>query len=279
MPYHAGELAVQRRAGVLERAAPLGDPGNEVPPVAADFLAAQPWIVVGHGDAAMWATPFFGPPGFISVPSETSVHVAGPALSGNVGAIALDPATRRRMRLNGFAYPDGDGFTIELDQVYSNCPKYIATRHVGAVVEVAPVAHRASALDSRAAVLLSAADTAFVATRAAGGADASHRGGNPGFLRVLDEHTVVWPDYQGNSMFNTLGNITVDPATGLTVIDPEHGTVLQLSGSAEVLPDRSVRLSVRHVVRTDEASPLRWVLDRPARNPPLGAPSRAGSAR
>ena len=151
------------------------------------------------------------------------------------------------MRLNGQAWSTGDGVSIELEQVYSNCPKYIATRHVVGVSAPAPVRHTGESLDAAATDLLARADTAFVATRGPdGGADTSHRGGNPGFLRVVDSHTIVWPDYAGNSMFNTLGNIAVDPATGLTVVDPVTGTTLYLSGSrrgalgGRRLPERAV---------------------------------------
>jgi predicted pyridoxine 5'-phosphate oxidase superfamily flavin-nucleotide-binding protein len=287
--FHAGELAVQRQAGVLDKAARLEDMASgEMPEVAAEFLAAQPWIVLGAADAGgrMWATALYGRPGFITAPAPSSVHVAaqslpgGPlagALDGPVGAIALEPGTRRRVRLNGTAWTDATGVSIELEEVYGNCPKYIATRHVVSVTAPAPVRHASAALDDAATALLARADTAFVASRAPAGVDVSHKGGEPGFLRALDERTVEWPDYVGNSMFNTLGNIVTDPAVGLTVIDPETGTTLYLSGRAELLwedrgfaaAQRVVRLSVDATVRLDHASPLRWALERPARNPPL----------
>ncbi len=78
-------------------------------------------------------------------------------------------------------------------------------------------------------------------------------------------------------MFNTLGNIAEDPATGLTVVDPGTGTTLYLSGQAEVLWEdggfpsahRVVRLAVEKAIRLEGAAPLRWELERPARNPPI----------
>jgi predicted pyridoxine 5'-phosphate oxidase superfamily flavin-nucleotide-binding protein len=294
--FHAGELAVQTRAGVADRAAALEDAfETEIPAVAAEFLAAQPWIVLGAADAddRMWATILYGHPGFVTTPSPSTVHVAAQplpgdplsgALTGAVGGLALEPGTRRRMRLNGQAWSTGDGVSIELEQVYSNCPKYIATRHVVGLLRPAVVRHAGDSLDAAATDLLARADTAFVATRGPdGGVDASHRGGNPGFLRVVDEHTVLWPDYTGNSMFNTLGNIAVDPATGLTVVDPVSGTTLYLSGRAEVLwedggfpgAQRLVRLTVDSAVRLDDAAPLSWELERPARNPPVSRPPTA----
>lgn len=65
--------------------------------------------------------------------------------------------------------------------------------------------------------------------------DASHRGGNPGFVEILDDGTLKIPDYQGNSMYNTLGNIAQNPHTGILLIDFQKGETLQLTGSAELL--------------------------------------------
>jgi len=163
------------------------------------------------------------------------------------------------MRLNGQASTAEDGITIALDQVYSNCPKYIATRHAmpheAAPQRVQPSLER-----------LTRADTAFIATRAPEGTDASHRGGPPGFLRV-DKDTVSWPDFQGNAMFNTLGNLVVDPACGLTVIDPDDGTTLYVTGEATIDGDRRVTLQIQDAIQLDHAAPLRWWLERAGRYP------------
>jgi hypothetical protein len=96
------------------------------------------------------------------------------------------------------------------------------------------------ALDSERTSLIRRADTFFVATaHATRGADASHRGGNPGFVKVLDQSTLRIPDYQGNSMFNTLGNLAVHPNAGLVFPDFENRRILQLTGRAEVLWDQA----------------------------------------
>jgi predicted pyridoxine 5'-phosphate oxidase superfamily flavin-nucleotide-binding protein len=229
----------------------------------------------------VWASVLYGAPGFISTPAADTVVIAAEplpgdplagALSGPVGGLAIEPSTRRRMRLNGRAL-SGEGRTVIVtEQVYSNCPKYITTRDVETVVaEAVPPRATGDALDGRARELLAAADTAFVATRGPDGLDVSHRGGRPGFLRVTDEHTLVWADYPGNRMFNTLGNIATDGRCGVTVVDPEDGTTLYVSGDASIRWDeaRAVELDVRAVVRLERAAPLRWRFERAARNPPL----------
>jgi predicted pyridoxine 5'-phosphate oxidase superfamily flavin-nucleotide-binding protein len=83
--------------------------------------------------------------------------------------------------------------------------------------------------------MIAAADTFFIASfHPEGGADASHRGGAPGFVRVLDESTLAFGDYPGNNMFNTLGNLTAQPRAGLLFLDFAEGAVLQLTGRARL---------------------------------------------
>ena len=87
--------------------------------------------------------------------------------------------------------------------------------------------------------MIKKADTLFVASaHPERGVDASHRGGNPGFVRIIDDLTLRIPDYLGNSMFNTLGNLAVNPRAGLVFVDFEQGTTLQVIGRGEVLWDQ-----------------------------------------
>ena len=52
---------------------------------------------------------------------------------------------------------------------------------------------------------------------------ASYKGGEPGFVQVGDEHTLMFPVYNGNGMFLTAGNLTVNPRVGLLFVDFETG--------------------------------------------------------
>ena len=73
----------------------------------------------------------------------------------------------------------------------------------------------------------------FLATAAADGQpDCSYKGGMPGFVRVVDEQTLVFPDYDGNGMFRSLGNIKVNPQVGLLFIDFEQGNRMRVNGRA-----------------------------------------------
>lgn len=296
--YHPGELSVQERAGVREMAARIGRSiGATIPPAAWNFLRSQPLVVVGSVDASqrVWASLLTGAPGFLQAVNQHTVRInarpaAGDPLSDNlaanpqVGLIAIEFATRRRIRLNGSAEVGEDGaIHIHAQQVYSNCPKYIQARRWRARLperDDTPVAQRQSILAQDQQQWIREADTFFIASyHPEGGADASHRGGLPGFVQVLNDHRLVWPDYSGNTMFQTLGNIAVNPRAGLLFIDFTRGRTLQLTGSARICWDeertapfagaeRLVEFDLDEVVEIAGAHSLEWrFLDYSPENP------------
>ncbi len=247
----------------------------EIPDVAADFLRRRRLLVAAAADdrGRMWAGLLTGPEGFAEPLDERYIMIGALPASGDpleglfetereIGLIAVEPATRRRMRVNGTAHVAGAGLLVHTDQVYANCPKYIQARTIlPGPGRAAPVARAADTLGERHREWISRADTFFVATRAQGlGADVSHRGGNPGFVAVADERHLAWPDYVGNSMYMTLGNLELDPACGLLFLDWDSGDALHVTGTARVEwePERTVRFEVDGVVEVTGASPLRW---------------------
>lgn len=75
----------------------------------------------------------------------------------------------------------------------------------------------------------------FVATAdAEGHPDCSYKGGLPGFVRVLDERTLAFPDYDGNGMYRSWGNVLVNPSVGLLFLDFEAPRRLRVNGSAQI---------------------------------------------
>jgi len=78
----------------------------------------------------------------------------------------------------------------------------------------------------------------FLATAdAEGQPDVSYKGGMPGFVRVVDEQTLAFPDFDGNGMFKSLGNILVNPKVGLLFVDFEHPDRMRVNGIASVSDD------------------------------------------
>jgi hypothetical protein len=281
---HRGERAVQRRAGFPDRPWGSARVGAAVPGVAAEFLGRQHLVVIGAAapDGSVWAAPLTGEPGFVTAPDERTVVARRTPTPGDplaevfdtehdVGMLAIEPASRRRMRINGRARQVGDHLVVHTEQVYANCPKYIQAREVTTVTRATAVtAVPSDHLSPGQQAWISAADTFFVATHAPGmGADASHRGGSPGFVTVTGDRHLSWPDYSGNSMYMTLGNLELDPRAGLLFLDWERGRSLMVTGHASVDwdPERAERVpgaqrlvdfTVDRVVQLDGAVPLQW---------------------
>ena len=79
------------------------------------------------------------------------------------------------------------------------------------------------------------ADMLFIATAdEQGRPNCSYKGGEPGFVRVLDEHTIAFPNYDGNGMYLTMGNVLKNPHVGLLFIDFEERHRMRLNGEASI---------------------------------------------
>lgn len=91
------------------------------------------------------------------------------------------------------------------------------------------------AIDKRDREFIEAADCFFLATSdEQGRPNCSYKGGDPGFVTVVDEQTIAFPNYDGNGMFLSMGNVLVNPHVGLLFIDFERGRRLRLNGEASI---------------------------------------------
>jgi len=295
-PFHEGEREVQSRVGVRERMAATGPHlfRDFMPEQHREFFRQLPFVIVGSVDARgqPWASVLANPPGFIDSPDPRRLAVRARPLAADpldetlaegasIGLLGIEPHTRRRNRLNGIVEQLTDqGFSVRVRQSFGNCPKYIQARkpEYASGATKAPAVHRSERLDAAAQQMIRRADTFFIATAypiargddaPAHGVDVSHRGGKPGFVRIDDDRSFTIPDFVGNFLFNTLGNIAVNPKAGLLFIDFESGDLLYLAGDAEIIWDgaeikafkgaeRLLRFHVREVRRVDASLPLRW---------------------
>jgi len=256
-PFHAGELAVQVRAGeraIAERREALIR--DRLDDAANAFVWDQGIVAVAAAgpDGALWASLWCGPEGFLrgnadgdslEVLHDLDEHIGDPVRPNvrpnePLGVLVIDLATRRRLRINGVVgRVDGAGLELWIREAFSNCPKYIQKRvrsdgATGASPQpaAAPLEHGWT-LDDERRRFIARIDTLFVASgHCERGIDVSHRGGSPGFARVVDERTVHVPDYPGNSLFQTFGNFHLDPRCGLAFIDFERRRVLSVTGRA-----------------------------------------------
>jgi hypothetical protein len=285
-PWHEGEIEVQTRAGVREEADQLtGMYKRQVPTAMAGFLTQQQFAVLSTVDKnrQVWANLVSGTPGMIGVERpdvvalvkervETELPANDVRNNSQVGLLVIDFSRRIRVRINGNAMVDAGGsIGIGIEELYGNCSQYIQKRVVDMQAERRPSKLVSGiALTQSQTRLIECSDTFFLASRhPQRGADASHRGGKPGFARTESSTTLTFPDYAGNNMFNTLGNIAVNPAIGLLFVDFDSGGVLQISGIATVdwdperrsqlpMAQRVIDVTINQVREIENAMSLRY---------------------
>jgi predicted pyridoxine 5'-phosphate oxidase superfamily flavin-nucleotide-binding protein len=258
--FHEGELEVQERAGERASAEANG-------PMIADklyagtlnFMRQQQMVILSSraGDGHRWASVLFGPKGFLEPSDQQTLHISIPASQRDsrdplwknlqddprLGILLIELANRRRLRINGEARVMEHEILLNVTESFPNCPKYITKREIKIEPLEASAAKSAASEGTGLPVQLqkkiASADVLFLATgHAERGPDASHRGGSPGFIEVLNSNTLRIPDYPGNGLFNSLGNVAGDPQVGLLLPDFENSRQLQLTASAKILWDQ-----------------------------------------
>ncbi|MDF5722815.1 MAG: pyridoxamine 5'-phosphate oxidase family protein [Rhizonema sp. PD37] len=296
-PFHMGEIAIQERLGVRKKIDQQGRRfiRDYLIEQHRQFYAQLPFLVAGTVDArgCPWASLLVGNPGFLSTPDDRTLHVASKPLFGDplsetladgvdIGLLGIELHTRRRNRLNGIVTANNpDGFAVQVNQSFGNCPQYIQARMFELTDGVENLAmpkpvYRILSFQEPERSIISASDTFFIATafrgdeaKAEEGVDVSHRGGKPGFVRVDDDRTLTFPDFVGNFMFNTIGNLLLNPRAGLLFIDFVKGNLLYLTGTADVIwegdevrafvgAERLIRFQISEGYRVEGSLPLRY---------------------
>jgi uncharacterized protein len=295
-PFHEGERAIQARLGIDAKMASIGNRiiRDYMPDQHRQFFAELPFVAVASVDANSqpWATLLYNAPGFLNSPDPTHLHIAALAdrhdplhsmlkPGASIGLLGIQFHTRRRNRMNGRIVQKNDhGLTVEVQQSFGNCPKYIQARHC----EYSPALQLAETkvvkrldIDADMIDIIQSADTFFIASAhhsaissqsSRNGVDISHRGGKPGFVHI-DGNTLQVPDYLGNFMFNTLGNMHTHPKVGLLFVDFDKGHLLHVTAEAEIVWDdaalqnrpgaqRLLIFRITQAVLVKRHLPLRW---------------------
>jgi uncharacterized protein len=282
-PFHRGEREVQTLAGVREEAEKRGQRmlTADLNRQQLEFFQQLPFVITSHVDdkGQPWAGLVTGEPGFITIAEQGSQcsmdftrsrnpTAVQPEQAGAIGLLGIELATRRRNRLNGtVSSSEGAQWRIEIQQAYGNCPKYITERSWPSDLFGGPYQLlQTNGLSAAALELAEKNDTFFIASssgpvhedtetqQSAWGADASHRGGEPGFLRQ-ENGRLVFDDFPGNNMFNTLGNIQQYAPCGVLLIDFDTGELVQLAARAEIEYTDNARRIVLDISQTRHWTP------------------------
>jgi uncharacterized protein len=275
--YHSGEREAQRLAGEQDIAdAREGMVRPAIPRQVFDWLTEQTLLAIATmgAEGHLWTTVIPGKAGFLhadangshlwidrAMPTSVLTNLKG---DGRVGLLAIDLVSRQRMRINGTATALPSGLHVSVQEAFFNCPKYI-TRRVAQPSDPsnAPAQHNGDHLLAEHLQLLSETDVLFLATTHPDrGLDVSHRGGDPGFVQLLPDGRIRLPDYPGNSLFNSLGNLLIDPRIALAIPNLLTGTILQITGSATIQwHDRDEEDSTGGTHRFVDIVPTAWRME------------------
>lgn len=280
--YHEGERDAQTRAGSREEAQAMeGSIRAEITPGIARFLSERTYAFVAAADAhgAIWTTmleartDLLRPMGTRLLALKPVPRADDPVLDAlrsptPIAILAIDFATRRRLRVNGFAVPRDDETIVSPIEIFGNCPKYIPKREVEAWADVAPGSYVHASVDEARQVVASADCFALATLHPTRGLDVSHRGGSAGFIDITPAGELTWPDYPGNGMFQSIGNLLVDPRAAIAIPDFERRGLLFLTGAARLdwISPAARRYTFRpsqvrwieHAISQRFGSPTRW---------------------
>lgn len=257
--WHEGEQHMHQAFGIKEKMQARGEivVRDFMPDQHRQFFEMLPFVAFSALDAEGRVWPFIrsGGPGFIASPTPTELVVRSTSLPGESETLLLDAGakislvgieleTRRRNRLNGtITERSNDILKIAVDQSFGNCPRYIRPRGLtaGPIPPLGDYSTHTS-LRSNHINQIGRSESLYIASRSRiispdrrAGVDVNHRGGEAGFVTVLNETELVIPDYDGNKFFNTFGNILRDPRCGILFPDYQTGALLTLNGIAEIV--------------------------------------------
>ena len=136
--------------------------------------------------------------------------------------------------------PDSEQDQVQLvtkiDQSLGNCPKYLNQYEIHPVAIVrSKLLHTGPTLPEEGKALIAKSDMFFLSTITETDQDVNHRGGPSGFVRVISSSEIIYPEYSGNRLYQSLGNLRLNPKIGIVFPDYETGDALYITGTADIL--------------------------------------------
>jgi len=246
LQYHHGQLEVQEEANSRDLADHMAD---WVGP-AAEFAELADMLVFAHRaeNGQLQLTCLSGAAPLVDVDGSSSLTIKSRLNglpSGRVGGLAMNLAERRRVRLNGSLTAGSDDGRLEIDEAFTLCRKYLApsTSEFESTTVGPRARHSLELGDPWLADVVGRAETTFLASVSPDGQpDVAHRGGPAGFLEFdPGAGRLAWPEYLGDGVFKSAGNVRAMPLSTLVVVDIETGDAAELAGKASYTNLRRMR--------------------------------------
>ncbi|KAH6696810.1 hypothetical protein F5X68DRAFT_126266 [Plectosphaerella plurivora] len=173
-----------------------------------------------------------------------------PELGRVFAALSIDLESRDRVKLAGRfvagavteTFEEGGGevqMALAVTESLGNCPKYLNKRPVEPRTPKPGTVETGLPLSLAALEVVEQADMFFLSTTNGNTMDTNHRGGSRGFMRVLhhEDGTVdlVYPEFSGNRLYQSLGNLQVNPKVGIAIPNFQTSDILYVTGTAAIL--------------------------------------------
>ena len=268
--YHAGQIAVQEEARTRHVADKLA---HWVGPVGEFALGADLFLfATADAEGVLSFAVLSGEPPLVEVADESGVQLHFPPGLAPLppapvacGGLAISLGQARRARINGLLVSNGGDNKLVARETFTLCRKYMAPSvaleerpHLG------PIACEPLALDDPWLTgLLARAETSFLASVSPdGGPDVAHRGGPPGFLKLdAAARRLTWPEYVGDGVFKSAGNVRATTTMTLLVPDHDSGAGVELIGRGDytnIRPERRQRTDA--LVQHRDPFPIQGVI-------------------
>ncbi|WP_164967742.1 pyridoxamine 5'-phosphate oxidase family protein [Halarcobacter bivalviorum] len=265
--YHKGELYLQELMNVRKESDSLKSMiHKEMPIIAREFLENLNFCVLAFvNDKNIFTTVVSGLKPFIKTLNSKELlidltqtsHIEKEILNIenlDIGLLGLEFENRMRIRINGKASIKENRLHIVIKEAYSNCPKYINDRKI---IEELKTDNSSKIvnyeiLSEECKQIIENSDTFFISSsNKEKGADVSHKGGRKGFVKIISSSKIEFYDFPGNNLYNTLGNIYLNPNISIIFIDFTDNKILHLKGTAKIKEElKSERKRLKVVVES-----------------------------
>ncbi|KAH3938981.1 hypothetical protein HBH70_125500 [Parastagonospora nodorum] len=170
----------------------------------------------------------------IDLMTRKRVKLAGKMVAGTVQEVDVEPDNGRNDS-RAPAKQKQIQLVTRIEQSLGNCPKYLNQYQLQPTIVEAKKLSEGPSLTAEAKALISQADMFFLTTSTEQDMDVNHRGGSPGFVRILSPTEIVYPEYSGNRLYQSLGNLQLNPKIGISFPNYQTGDVLYTTGTASIL--------------------------------------------
>lgn len=171
----------------------------------------------------------------IDLVTRKRVKIAGKMAAGTIRSVDIQVEEGSSLPTDAPEKQDQIQLVTKIEQSLGNCPKYLNQYEIRPALLTPHLLSSGPSLSPEARSLVDKADMFFLSTSSGIDMDTNHRGGPPGFIRVLSPSCIIYPEYSGNRLYQSLGNLQLNPRIGVTIPDFETGDVLYTTGTAEIL--------------------------------------------